>query len=568
MGTNTLETTYVNGDVIDAAHINEITQALTGSFIGRDTSGVPATGRSLGTLAIPWGNIYGTGLILDGVALDVSAITSSPNRIVSGAERTLSSMPDFMRVDGAALEFDILGATTNLILAINNSATTVNTNITKTGITAAPSSNNTCAVNDLTMTGDKYAGEDGTVITIDAVGSEISSRVGQYVALERTNEIMLAFVNSATQLSDVRRGYFFDSSGNPIVRESLADNDVLTLLSLGWVFVEDNGTTVDVSYRTPIYSYSSPASPVTGDYWYDLANSVWKRYSGASFEIINRTLVGIVASNTTACIGSRCFDYDKKFSSLNSVAVELTSTEIVKSKKNSLVVSVYGSLVAMASSKLSWNMTTNLEAGLTEANSTVYYLYLSDKGQPFISTEKPHYRPELQGDYHPYHSWRMIGMAYNDGSGNIITTWDENTKIFNQATTGIGSGGFVTSSVTFVDVTDQFVNVLVRKPTSVFLELLIDKDLAGNDFYKGFYNLNAATNNQSTYALSINGAAETNGQYFFDATSGGIGALHGLSSYRPLVVFKTGFYKVQLRAKAVGTGFHAVGCCKLSAKEA
>lgn len=420
MGTETLQTAYVNGDIIDASHTNELTASLLGSFVGRDTSGVPASGKSLGTLALPWGNIYGDSLVLDGVALDTSLITSSPNRIVSGKERSLSSMPDFIRADGAALEFDVLGATTNLLLSINSTAISVTTDITKTGFTAAPGSNNTCAVNDATMSNDKYAGEDGSVITIGTVGTEISSRVGQLAAFSNGTEILLAYINSATELSQVRRGYFFDSSGNPKVRANLSNTNVLTILSLGWVFVEDNGTTVDVSYRTPTYAYAAPSAPQTGDYWYDLANGVWKRYSGASFDIIDRILVGMVAANTTACIGSRCFDFSKNFSSENKIELEVSTTEIVRSKSLRSQANVYGTDVSGLTNKFIWNITTDLESGVTESTSTMYYLYLSDEGQVIISDERPHNRPELLGYYHPFQSWRCVGEIYNDAGDDVV----------------------------------------------------------------------------------------------------------------------------------------------------
>lgn len=431
MSTNTLQTAYANGQIIDASHINELTLSLLGAFVGRNTSGIPASGQSLGTLAIPWGNVYAAGLVLNGLAFDTSAIVSSPNRIVSGKTRSLSTMPDFIRADGAALEFDVLGLTTNLLLSINNAAVTVNTDITKTGITAAPAANNTALVDDTNMTNDKYAGEDGTEIIIDTVGTEISSRIGQFVALKTGTEIMLAYVKSATVLSNVYRGFFFNSSGNPIPRVNLSNNDTLTILTLGWVFMENNGTTVDVSYTSPVVAYSAPTSPVTGDYWYDLANNVWKRYSGASFEIINRILIGAVTADATAVIGSRSFDFNKSFADTNNLDVEVFSTEIIKSKIANAAVSVYGSSLVFNNTLPQWNITTNLESPLTEAASTLYYAYMSDKGQSVISNEKPYYRPDLKGYYHPYHSWRCLAEMYNDGSSNIIFSTEFN---YNPAT--------------------------------------------------------------------------------------------------------------------------------------
>ena len=47
------------------------------------------------------------------------------------------------------------------------------------------------------------------------------------------------------------RGFFLDDSGNGLERADIADNEELTLLRLGYVFLESNATTIDVSYRTP-----------------------------------------------------------------------------------------------------------------------------------------------------------------------------------------------------------------------------------------------------------------------------------------------------------------------------
>ena len=157
MGTNTLETAYSNGQIIDASHINELTASLLNAFVGRNSSGVPEVGKSLGTAAIPWGAIHGNSLILNGQVVDTGQITSLANRIVSGKTRTLSDQPDFLKPDGTAATLTVEGASTALTLSINTVATSVSTDIVKTGLTLAPSTNNTCQVNDASMSNDLYA---------------------------------------------------------------------------------------------------------------------------------------------------------------------------------------------------------------------------------------------------------------------------------------------------------------------------------------------------------------------------------------------------------------------------
>lgn len=423
MSTNTLAT-YANGEIIDASHPNEITLALKGEFVGRNSNGIPTPGQSLGTLALPWGNVYAQGLILNGLAVDTSQITSLPNRIVSGATRPFSTLGDFIRANGAALEFTILGQATDLVLSINNTATSVNSDLVQSGITPAPSSNNTCDVNDTTIVNDQYAGEDGTEITIDSVGTEISSRVGQVAAFRTpAGEIFQALIKSPTKLTNAFRGYYFDNTGTPIQRDNLSNNDTLTLLNIGWVFIEDNGTTIDVSYRTPSISHESPDSPQTGDYWFDISNQVWKRYSGVSFDVINRILIGQIVSDNTNTIASRSYDFSNQYREQNNISVEVFSSEIAQSKSRDVRCNVYGTEVVIDISKVSWNITTDLETGLTESPDTDYFLYLSDEGETVISDKKPYDRLDLKGFYHPYESWRCVGVIFNNSSQDISTAF-------------------------------------------------------------------------------------------------------------------------------------------------
>ena len=424
MGTNTLETAYSNGQIIDASHINELTAAVINQFVGRNTSGVPEVGKSLGTAAIPWGAIHAESLLLNGLAVDTSQITSAPNRIVGGATRADSEQPDFLRVDGSAATLTVLGASTNITLAINGQGATVSTDIVKSGLTLAPSANNTCDVNDVGVINSLYAGEsDAAVkeIILDNVGSEIAARVGQYVGFKApTGEIMYGYLKNSTTLTNVFRGYFFNSSGAPIPRDVLSDNDTLTLVNIGWIFVEDNGTTVDITYSQPVYSFEAPSGPTVGQYWFDISNQTWKRYSGTEFEIINRIIVGIVALDDTAAIGARSADFTNNFDRLNTIDLSLASSEIVESKNFESRINVYGVNLYVEYSKLIWNITSDLESGLVEASSTDYYLYVSTKGRTVLSSEKPYLRKDLQGYYHPYQSWRCVGVSFNDVSSDLV----------------------------------------------------------------------------------------------------------------------------------------------------
>jgi hypothetical protein len=437
MGTNTIYTT-ADGETIIDDDFDQYFTALTGDFVARNaSSGAPEDAtHSLGTLAVQWKNAYLQNLFIEGQLFDPDNIGSgadAANAIVSGKVRSGSGQPDFLRASGSGATMTILATATPLQITANGVSVTVSTDIAVSSLTVAPASQNTCLINDTNLTdqaASKYTGEhEADPIIIDTAGTEITNRIGQYIVLKASTEYMLAFVESATVLRNVMRGYFFDSTGAPIVRETLANDDTLTIMSLGWVFLDANGTTVDVSYRSPIYSANEPASPATDDYWFDLANRVWMRYDGADFQEVNRTLLGLVVIDGTNAVAARAYDFTKAYLDLIDMEVEVQSNTIIRSKAGRNVISAYAQTSEFMAGPALWDITTDLESGLTEANSTVYYLYITESGDAKISIERPYNREaDLKGFYHPYHSWRYVGVAYNDGSGNFTSANSLNTK--------------------------------------------------------------------------------------------------------------------------------------------
>jgi len=245
----------VTGPGISLDDPNDTRAALRGDFVGRNTSGAAASSQNLGTAAIPWGTLYTSNVNVGGQIIDFDNIgaANSRNGVISGATRTASGQPDFLRAagTGGGASFDILATTTSLVYTADGTSATISADVTVSSLTTAPGSNNTCDIDDTSFAGGtstKYEGEGIGSITVDAMGSELTSRVGQYVALQGSSEIMMAYIEDSTTLRNIFRGFFFDDSGDPIVRETLSNNDTLTLLSLGWIFAEDNGTTIDVSY--------------------------------------------------------------------------------------------------------------------------------------------------------------------------------------------------------------------------------------------------------------------------------------------------------------------------------
>jgi len=428
MGTNTL-TNRAAGQTILATFFNDIHQALNGDLVGRNSSGVPSTNQNLGTTALPWNVINAMSLVLNGSSVDVSQIVSPVNRIVSGKTRSTSNQPAFITPNGAAASFVLEGVSENLQLDINGSIVSVNTDISVTGLTVAPGTQNTATVNDSTA-----AGQDDTrrwgesdhfkKITMASAGTNITALVGKYAAFKIGTEYFIAYVESSTVLSKAMRGYFYSSTLAPFNRTTFSNGATITLMSLGWVFVENNAATVSVSYTVPVWAYVAPTSPATNDYWYDLGNNVWKRYDGASWTIINRTLVGSVVIDSTNCVAARCVDFYANTSSKNTIEVEISTTEIVQTSKINSEISVAGRMIYLGNAPSKWNITTMLATSAdmysaTEAASTYYFLYIKDTGEFVISDISPYSRPELGGKYHPHNPWRAVGRIYNDGSSNI-----------------------------------------------------------------------------------------------------------------------------------------------------
>lgn len=349
------------------------------------------------------------------------------NRIVSGAVRSAGTneMPIFLKAAGSATTVSVQGSTTNFIYYVNGIEYTISTNVTLTGLTVAPASNNTCLINDAQAADDtytKHTGEDGSIIPVDTMGTEISALVGKFAAFKlagTTDEYFIAFVESTTALSRASRGYFFDSTNAPVPRAGYTNNDTITLMKLTWVFAKSDGT-LTATYNNPVWSKDEPTSPALGDYWFDLANNTWKVYGVGSYSAANAHLIGVCIQDGTNTIASRSFEFFANFDELNKCELIYNSATQVKSRHPGAVVNVWGQTIKSDRNIRTWDITLDRDSGVSESASTYYYAYLTQVGDVVISDVKPYDRREdLQGHYHPYASWRCIGRFFNDSSSDI-----------------------------------------------------------------------------------------------------------------------------------------------------
>lgn len=348
------------------------------------------------------------------------------NRLVSGRVLTTSSQPAFLVPNGAARTIKLDGTPTSFIYYVNSVEYTISSDVTLTNLTAAPSSNNTCLIND-TNAADQYwtkhAGEDGSEIPVDTMGSEISALVGKFAAFKLDNgsasEYFIAYVKSSTSLTKAFRGYFFDSADAPSQRVVYSNNDTITLMKLTWVFAKTDGT-LTATYTNPIWSDDEPSSPAIGDYWYDLSASKWKKYDVGAFSDANAMLVGVCIQDATNTIGARSFEFFANYDEKNTVELMYESATEVKSRYPGSVINVWGSTFKFERNIITWDITIDRASGVSEGASTYYYYYITATGDKIISDVKPYDRREdLCGFYHPHESWRCVGFAYNDGSSNL-----------------------------------------------------------------------------------------------------------------------------------------------------
>ncbi len=353
--------------------------------------------------------------------------TTSSTRISSGRTTGRSSQLNVIVPDGTNDGLHIEGSPTNFIYYIDDVQYTIEDDtVLIDGLVKAPSTNNTCLVNDGLAAGGnptKILGEFGTVISVDNMGSNITALVGKVAGFKIVSagltEYFTAYVESSTKLRQATRGGFFDSASAAKPRIAFSDNDTITLMKLTWIFLT-SAKGILVTYNEPVYAATAPDSPATGDFWFDMTNQVWKRFDGATYTQIAVALIGTSLQDATNCVAARTLTRFANQLDTNTVDLEWVSNGAVRMKNYGAQLAVFGTLNRFETSRLEWNMAAHLDTGITEASSTVYYLYMKETGAPVISDQAPHdHRADLRGFYHPFETWRYVGKITNDASSNF-----------------------------------------------------------------------------------------------------------------------------------------------------
>lgn len=361
-----------------------------------------------------------------------TSIVVSQNRIqagrVNGDNQPMYLVPD----TGSNSTVRLKATSTNLTAYIKGVLVTIAADLTAT--LSGPSSFTTL-VNDATLTAQvssQTQGENGTVITVDTpTGS--APTVGSYQAFKvvhsATAEYFFGRYASATQIDKCQRGNFFNASDTSIRREGIADNDVITLCRAAYMFLTNvsNTPALAVTYNEPTVSYVAPAAPSAGDWWLDLSSSggIWRVFSGGIFIDGVGTYLGTAVVDGSNVVAARAKSFDRGFSNLNTIALELADTATIQTVGQGSRISVYGNSYEYIRTTVKWANSAQLDSGVTIGNSSTYYLYISDTGKPFISDQQPYdSRGSLLGFYHPFKPWRAVGFFTTDSSANFLAPFN------------------------------------------------------------------------------------------------------------------------------------------------
>lgn len=418
MGTGTLAT-RLDGTTMTVDWANDIKSAVCVDWLPRNLSGVvEADAGRIGTVTYPWREGWFTdGIYIGGNLFDGSEESQDATRIVSGASAADGS-PDFLTPAGVGggLECDFLATTTDVVVWIESVQYTFDTDKTYTSLTAPANINNTCTVNDSTLIdqeSSKTLGEWGNgYITIDAVGSEITGLDGEIAAFQKGSEIFIAHVDTTNdRLIPIWRGF----AGTD--RETLADNDTITLLQLNCLLLKTDGTTKATSTYFPESVETSPAAGTLGKIYFERDTGKIGYDDGADI-LYTYILLGYAICDNSDCIAAQCFDYNLNWRDYQNIDLEIFNTTTIRIKR--------GSHVSVNAKNIRFYVDVNvtqaadMDSGESISANSQYYLYIGDDGSVVISSVAPRNNEfYTRGYYHPLKYYRCIGEVKTNASSEF-----------------------------------------------------------------------------------------------------------------------------------------------------
>lgn len=366
-------------------------------------------------------------------------------RIVSGKTTGNSSQLCALIPAGNGLTVSLTASSaTPFVYYINGTQYSVTASIALP-LSAGPSTNQTATLTTLQTTNlaqwTKFWGEYNTTINVVSMATTFAAATDTIQAFQNPNgnEIFLGYINSTTAIINAMRGFMFNSVGACLTPAGLENGDKLKLMKLTWIFANTNSS-LAVTYNQPSVGAVQPSSPATGDYWFDTSTTAWKSFNSTSWIDAAAILIGICAQNETACMGARTFDAYKSLSGENSIQLRATragasSATTVYSRSFNSRVDVFGTLVDYKLQQPSWNLSTDLDSGLSISVGTNYYFYVKESGRSVVSDVVPASRPDLKGLYHPGEMWRCVGYALLANNtafnnvGNVVHSFREGSGV-------------------------------------------------------------------------------------------------------------------------------------------
>ncbi|MEM0951937.1 MAG: hypothetical protein AAGI66_07325 [Cyanobacteria bacterium P01_H01_bin.74] len=408
-----------SGQEIQAQDVNQYRNALIGDILPRNASAsVEAGVGNLGNSTNPWQNLYISGnVIQNGTVLDFSDFSSISNKINSGEVLPNSGgKPGYLSFLSTSTTGQIIAATTNLSLVINNTSVTVTTNINIFGLATAPGSNNTCTINNQNLNGQnstQYLGEDGQAIPINNIGAEILALDNTVQSFKKGNEYFIAFIDvSNNQIMPLLRGV------GQTTRETLAHTDVLTLMQLNHIFLDDDGTTPFKTSIFPTFESTDPPIGSANQWYFNTKTKRWLKYS-TSWITEDAAYLGYIICDATQAVASESADFTLDWAS--TCTGRLTKLNNSKIHVQLGIVSVAGEKFQVndAGTLIDLSNGDDLEAGQIELPNTTYYLYLDNALKTRFSRIVPRLPDLKAGLYHPQKYWRCIGKVLNDISSDL-----------------------------------------------------------------------------------------------------------------------------------------------------
>lgn len=430
MGVNAIEINHATGDPIEASHINELGEALSGDFIGRNASGSPAEAQNLGNATTPWGTIFCSDIIVDGNRIETDQLSVSPNRILEDAgllPRPYNRRPEYLNPDGG-LNLRIR----NLRCTINNTLVEIgdpgivieNTTPFQSGIGSC----NPASGTDFNHLRDTFEdGRDGTNLYLEgganwqnyfqgqigkrvgfnlfpsnAVGWNACTGIANYDATTGKYFLSNCELNIAGDGEQVERIYDYVQSDSDIVRGTFNNAGGIEFILIGYIFLDVDGSTVTVTYNEPIYSASPPSgTPEVNDFWFQLSSQRWFQYDGANWIQVEKAFIGRFFNDTAVCRAARPLHLSAKYSNestLSRLRIDESAKKVLSMNSRDIV-SVYGNTIDSGNRGLEWD----IEDLVDNVDPTdVYYLTLTNEGDRLITRTLPQYIQELKG----YYKWR------------------------------------------------------------------------------------------------------------------------------------------------------------------